>query len=92
MQKDNYLYDQTDTVKTHKGKSKGSVDVIKTYTQNFLLDVPESLPVGSKHIVKLTVRDKKGLTSTDSFEIEIVESEKDDIEEQIAFRRNSCKY
>ena len=83
MQKDNYLYDQTDTVKTHKGKSKGSVDVIKTYTQNFLLDVPESLPVGSKHIVKLTVRDKKGLTSTDSFEIEIVEPEKDDIEEQI---------
>ena len=84
MQKDNYLYDQTDTVKTHKGKSKGSVDVIKTYTQNFLLDVPESLPVGSKHIVKLTVRDKKGLTSTDSFEIEIVESAKGDIEEQIA--------
>ena len=41
MQKDNYLYDQTDTVKTHKGKSKGSVDVLKTYTQNFLLDVSE---------------------------------------------------
>ena len=59
MQKDNYLYDQTDTVKTHKGKSKGS-DVIKTYTQNFLLDVPESFRRIKAH-VKLTVRDKKDL-------------------------------
>ena len=83
MQKENYVYDQTDTVKTHKGNSKGSVDVIKTYTQNFLLDIPESLLVGSKHIVKLTVRDKKGLSSTDSFEIEIIEpEEEEDVVEQ----------
>ena len=82
MEKDNYLYDQTDTVKTHEGSSKSSVDVIKTYTQNFLLDLPESLPIGSKHIVKLTVRDKKGLTSKDSFEIEIIEPDENDATEQ----------
>ena len=79
MEKNNYLYDQTDTVKTHKGSSENSVDVIKTYTQNFLLDIPKSLPVGSKHIIKLTVRDKKGLTSADSFLIEIVEPDDSDI-------------
>ena len=83
MEKENYVYDQTDTVKTHKGNSKGSVDVIKTYTQNFLLDIPESLLIGSKHIVNLTVRDKKGLTSADSFEIEIIEPEEDVVAEQI---------
>ena len=79
MAKDDYTYDKTDTVKTHKGNSEGSVDVIKTYTETFLLDIPESLSVGSKHIISLTVRDKKGLSSTDSFEIEIIEPEEDEI-------------
>ena len=32
MEKENYTYDKTDTVKTHEGKSKGSIDLIKTYT------------------------------------------------------------
>ena len=79
MAKEDYTYDKTDTVKTHKGNSEGSVDVIKTYTETFLLDIPESLSVGSKHIISLTVRDKKGLSSTDSFEIEIIEPEEDEI-------------
>ena len=82
MEKENYIYDKTDTVKTHKGKNQGSVDVIKTYTQTFQLDVPEALAIGSKHIVKLTVNDKKGLTATDSFEIEIIEPEESEIVEQ----------
>ena len=79
MAKEDYTYDKTDTVKTHKGNSEGSVDVIKTYTETFLLDIPESLSVGSKHIISLTVRDKKGLNSTDSFEIEIIEPKEDEI-------------
>ena len=86
MEKENYVYDKSDTVKTHKGKNQGSVDVIKTYTQTFQLDIPEALSIGSKHIIKLTVKDKKGLTSTDSFEIEIIEPEESEIieEENIA--------
>ncbi len=84
MAKEDYTYDKTDTVKTHKGNSKGSVDVIKTYTETFLLDIPESLSVGSRHIISLTVRDKKGLNSSDSFEIEIIEPEEDEIIEEQA--------
>nr|MCS5623786.1 hypothetical protein [Candidatus Neomarinimicrobiota bacterium] len=86
MEKENYIYDKSDTVKTHKGKNQGSVDVIKTYTQTFQLDIPEALSIGSKHIIMLTVKDKKGLTSTDSFEIEIIEPEESEIieEENIA--------
>ena len=56
--------------------------MIKTYTQNFQLDLPEALSIGSKHIIKLTVKDNKGLTSTDSFEIEIIEPEESEIVEQ----------
>lgn len=82
MEKENYVYDKTDTVKTHKGDNQGSVDVIKTYTQNFQLDIPEALSIGSKHIIKLTVNDKKGLTSTDSFEIEIIKPEENEIIEE----------
>ena len=82
MKKENYVYDKTDTVKTHKGDNQGSVDVIKTYTQNFQLDIPEALSIGSKHIIKLTVNDKKGLTSTDSFEIEIIKPEENEIIEE----------
>ena len=48
MEKENYIYDKSDTVKTHKGKNQGSVDVIKTYTQTFQLDIPEALSIGSK--------------------------------------------
>ena len=72
MAKEDYIYDKTDTVKTHKGDNEGSIDMIKTFTETFLLDIPESLPIGSKHTINLTVKDKKGLSSTDSFEIELV--------------------
>ena len=58
--------------------------MIKTYTETFLLDIPESLSVGSRHIISLTVRDKKGLNSSDSFEIEIIEPEEDEIIEEQA--------
>mgnify|MGYP000429746718 FL=1 len=84
MVKEDYTYDKTDTVETHKGNSEGSVDVIKTYTETFLLDIPESLSVGSKHIISLTVRDKKGLNSTDSFEIEIIKPKENEIIEEQA--------
>ena len=83
MAKDNYTYDKTDTVKTHKGNSDGSIDIIKTYTETFLLDLPESLPIGSKHNINLVVKDKKGLSSTDSFEIEIIKPKEEEIEEEI---------
>ena len=84
MAKEDYIYDKTDTVKTHKGNNDGSIDMIKTFTETFLLDLPESLPIGSKHTINLTVRDKKGLTSTDSFELEIIKpNEEEVIEEDI---------
>ena len=54
MAKENYTYDDTDTVKTHKGNNR-SINVIKTYTETFLLDLPISLSIGSKHVIKLTV-------------------------------------
>ena len=75
MDKEDYIYDNTDTLKVHDGKNKNSIDVIKTYTSNFLLDIPDQLPIGSKYKIKLVVKDKKGLTSSDSFELEIVQPE-----------------
>ena len=82
MDKENYTYDETDTVKTHKGNNNGSIDLIKTYTQTFLLDLPESIPIGSKHTINLTVRDKKGLSSEDSFELEIIKPKKEVVIEE----------
>ena len=75
MDKEDYIYDNTDTLKVHDGKNKNSIDVIKTYTSNFLLDIPDQLTIGSKYKIKLVVKDKKGLTSSDSFELEIVQPE-----------------
>ena len=83
MEKENYIYDETDTVKTHNGNDK-SINVIKTYTETFLLDLPISLSIGSKHVIKLTVTDKKGLSSTDSFQLEVVKPEEEVLEEEIA--------
>tara|TARA_Y100000748_G_scaffold268645_1_gene240297 strand:+ start:3576 stop:5645 length:2070 start_codon:yes stop_codon:yes gene_type:complete len=83
MAKENYTYDKTDTVKTHKGNNDGSIDMIKTFTETFLLDIPESLPIGSKHTINLTVKDKKGLSSTDSFEIELIKPKEEVIEEEV---------
>ena len=82
MAKENYTYDKTDTVKTHKGNEDGSIDIIKTYTETFLVDLPESLPIGSKHTINLTVKDKKGLSSTDSFEIEIIKPKEEAVAEE----------
>ena len=39
MAKENYTYEKTDTVKTHKGTNKGSINLIKTFTETFLLDI-----------------------------------------------------
>ena len=75
MDKEDYTYDDTDTLKVHTGKNKNSVDVIKTYTSSFLLDISDQLPIGSKYVIKLIVKDKEGLTSSDSFELEIVPPE-----------------
>ena len=57
MAKEDYTYDKTDTVKTHKGNNKSSIDLIKTFTETFLLDIPSTLSIGSKHTINLTVRD-----------------------------------
>ena len=75
MDKEDYTYDDTDTLKVHIGKNKNSVDVIKTYTSSFLLDISDQLPIGSKYVIKLIVKDKEGLTSSDSFELEIIPPE-----------------
>ena len=75
MDKEDYTYDDTDTLKVHAGKNKNSVDVIKTYTSSFLLDISDQLPIGSKYVIKLVVKDKEGLTSSDSFELEIIPPE-----------------
>ena len=75
MDKEDYTYDDTDTLKVHTGKNKNSVDVIKTYTSSFLLDISDQLPIGSKYVIKLIVKDKEGLTSSDSFELEIIPPE-----------------
>ena len=82
MAKEDYTYDKTDTVKTHKGNNNGSINLIKTYTQTFLLDLPESIPIGSKHTINLTVKDKKGLSSKDSFELEIIKPKEEVVIEE----------
>tara|TARA_B100001564_G_scaffold226229_1_gene190718 strand:+ start:217 stop:2286 length:2070 start_codon:yes stop_codon:yes gene_type:complete len=79
MDKEDYTYDDTDTLKVHAGKNKNSVDVIKTYTSSFLLDISDQLPIGSKYVIKLVVKDKEGLTSSDSFELEIIPPEESNV-------------
>ena len=79
MDKEDYTYDDTDTLKVHTGKNKNSVDVIKTYTSSFLLDISDQLPIGSKYVIKLIVKDKEGLTSSDSFELEIIPPEETNV-------------
>lgn len=79
MDKEDYIYDDTDTLKVHAGKNKNSVDVIKTYTSSFLLDIPDQLTIGSKYVIKLVVKDKEGLTSSDSFELEIIPPEESNV-------------
>ena len=79
MDKEDYIYDDTDTLKVHAGKNKNSVDVIKTYTSSFLLDISDQLPIGSKYVIKLVVKDKEGLTSSDSFELEIIPPEESNV-------------
>ena len=79
MDKEDYTYDDTDTLKVHAGKNKSSVDVIKTYTSSFLLDISDQLPIGSKYVIKLVVKDKEGLTSSDSFELEIIPPEEENV-------------
>ena len=79
MDKEDYTYDDTDTLKVHAGKNKNSVDVIKTYTSSFLLDIPDQLTIGSKYVIKLVVKDKEGLTSSDSFELEIIPPEESNV-------------
>ena len=79
MDKEDYTYDDTDTLKVHAGKNKNSVDVIKTYTSSFLLDISDQLPIGSKYVIKLIVKDKEGLTSSDSFELEIIPPEESNV-------------
>ena len=68
----NYKYDKTDRFKIHKNSKDKSINIIETYTRSFLVDVPDSLPIGSKYTINLTVKDPGGLSSTDSFILKIV--------------------
>ena len=66
---DNYKYDKTDRLVIYTNIKDNSIKSIETYTRSFLLDLPNNLPVGSKHTINLTVKDPGGLTSSDSFTI-----------------------
>ena len=68
----NYKYDKTDRFKIHKNSKDKSINIIETYTRAFLVDIPDSLPIGSKYTINLTVKDAGGLSSTDSFILKIV--------------------
>lgn len=66
---DNYKYDKTDRLVIYTNIKDNSIKSIETYTRSFLLDLPNTLPIGSKHTINLTVKDSGGLTSSDSFTI-----------------------
>ena len=69
---DSYKYHKSDRVKIHKNPDDNSVETIETYTRAFLLDVPEFSPIGSKYEINLIVNDSEGLSSKDSFILEVI--------------------
>ena len=75
--KDNEFFYKTDTARI-KGMSS-SIDYAKTYTESFSLIIPENLPPKSKYVVFLRVKDPLGLSSVDSFKIEILKKDDDAI-------------
>ena len=68
--KNNQAFYKTDTLKS-SNKNK-SIDYAKTFTKTFSFKLPEKLPPKSEFIVKLKVRDKGGLSSTDSLLVEVL--------------------
>tara|TARA_B100000073_G_scaffold341683_1_gene343423 strand:+ start:6416 stop:7789 length:1374 start_codon:yes stop_codon:yes gene_type:complete len=68
--KNDYRYNMSDHI--YVNKNDNSIEKVETYTKSFLLDVPESLPVGSKYNINLVVKDREGLSSNDSFTLEII--------------------
>ena len=79
---DNYKYHKSDRVKIHKNPNDNSIESVETYTRAFLLDVPEFVPVGSKYEIGLVVKDPEGLSSQDSFTLEIIMPEYDQISDK----------
>ena len=79
---DNYKYHKSDRVKIHKNPNDNSIESVETYTRAFLLDVPEFCPVGSKYEIGLVVKDPEGLSSKDSFILEIIMPEYDQISDK----------
>ncbi|MDG1847733.1 MAG: hypothetical protein P8J35_03790, partial [Candidatus Marinimicrobia bacterium] len=69
---ENYKYDKTDRLAIYTNLKDNSIKSIETYTRSFLVDLPNSLPIGSKHTINLTVKDPGGLTSSDSFTISTI--------------------
>ena len=68
----NYKYDKTDRLVIYTNTDDNSIKSIETYTRSFLVDLPNSLPIGAKVTINLTVKDPGGLTSTDSFILSVV--------------------
>ena len=69
---ENYKYDKTDRLVIYTNLKDNSIKSIETYTRSFLVDLPNSLPIGSKHTINLTVKDPGGLTSSDSFTVSTI--------------------
>ncbi|RZP23257.1 hypothetical protein EVA24_05725 [bacterium] len=69
---DSYKYHRSDRIKIHKNPDDNSIETIETYTRAFLLDVPEFSPVGSNYEINLVVKDPEGLSSKDSFILEVI--------------------
>ena len=69
---ENYKYDKPDRLAIYTNLKDNSIKSIETYTRSFLVDLPNSLPIGSKHTINLTVKDPGGLTSSDSFTISTI--------------------
>ncbi|MBT6778055.1 hypothetical protein HOA87_08750 [bacterium] len=69
---ENYKYDKTDRLVIYTNIKDNSIKSIETFTRSFLVDLPNSLPIGSKHTINLTVKDPEGLTSSDSFILSVV--------------------
>ena len=69
---ENYKYDKTDRLVIYTNNKDNSIKSIETLTRSFLVDLPNALPIGSKHTINLTVKDPGGLTSSDSFTISVV--------------------